>query len=193
MARLRAGAPPRSRSPGGPGPGKTCAKLGLERRWLSISIGWLSVDSSQTKLVPGRAHNPSALILHSHLLALSTTVPHRATRSVSERLSWGEETEPASPLGAPRRRACPPLGGRDTIEWPHGGVSSCPCALTWWWVLSTLEVSSLSTHRRAMVGVFYFHRGTNVLSSSDMGPECIDGDSVSSRTTSVVTQLDKTR
>jgi hypothetical protein len=41
--------------------------------------------------------------------------------------------------------------------------------------------------------VFYFHRGTNVLSSSDMGPECIDGDSVSSRTTSVVTQLDKTR
>jgi hypothetical protein len=57
-----------------------------------------------------------------------------------------------------------------------------------WWALSTLEVSSPSTHRQAVVGVFYFHRGTDVLSSGDMGPERIDGDSVSSHTTTVVTQ-----
>jgi hypothetical protein len=39
-----------------------------------------------------------------------------------------------------------------------------------------------------VVGVFYFHRGADVLSSGDTGPERIDGDSVSSRTTAVVTQ-----
>jgi hypothetical protein len=39
-----------------------------------------------------------------------------------------------------------------------------------------------------MVGLFYFHRGTDVLSSGDTGPERIDGDSVSSRTMAVVTQ-----
>jgi hypothetical protein len=128
--------------------GKKCTKLGLERRWSSISIGWLSVDPGRTKPAPGRAQNPSALILHSHLLALSTTTPHRATRSVGERLSRGEETEPATPLEAPRRRARPPLGGRATIEWPHSGVSSRPRAPTRWRALSTLEVSSLSTHRQ---------------------------------------------
>jgi hypothetical protein len=39
-----------------------------------------------------------------------------------------------------------------------------------------------------VVGVIYFHCGTDFLSSGDMGPERIDGDSVSSRTTAVVTQ-----
>jgi hypothetical protein len=57
-----------------------------------------------------------------------------------------------------------------------------------WQALTTLEVSSLSTHRRAVVGVFYFHHGADVLSSGDTGPERIDGDSVSSRTTAMVTQ-----
>jgi hypothetical protein len=57
-----------------------------------------------------------------------------------------------------------------------------------WRALSTLEVSSSSTHRRAVVGVFYFHRGADVLSSGDTGPEHIDGDSVSSCMTVVVTQ-----
>jgi hypothetical protein len=51
-----------------------------------------------------------------------------------------------------------------------------------------LEVSSPSTHRRAVVEVIYFHRGGDVLSSVDMGPERIDGDSVSSHTMAVVTQ-----
>jgi hypothetical protein len=55
--------------------------------------------------------------------------------------------EPAAPLGASRRRARPPLGGRATIEWPHGGISSRPRAPTRWRALSTLEVSSPSTHR----------------------------------------------
>jgi hypothetical protein len=54
--------------------------------------------------------------------------------------------------------------------------------------LSTLEVSSPSTHRRAVVGVIYFHCGADVLSSGDTSPERIDVDSVSSRTTAVVTQ-----
>jgi hypothetical protein len=44
-----------------------------------------------------------------------------------------------------------------------------------------------------VVGVFYFHRSTDVLSSGDTGPERIDGDSVSSHTMAVVTQEDETR
>jgi hypothetical protein len=51
-----------------------------------------------------------------------------------------------------------------------------------------LEVSSPSTQQRAVVGVIYFHRDADVLSSDDTGPERIDGDSVSSRTMVVVTQ-----
>jgi hypothetical protein len=39
-----------------------------------------------------------------------------------------------------------------------------------------------------VVGVIYFHRGADVLSSDDMGPQRIDGDSVSSHTMVVVTQ-----
>jgi hypothetical protein len=39
-----------------------------------------------------------------------------------------------------------------------------------------------------VVRVIYFHCGADVLSSGDTGPERIDNDSVSSRTTAVVTQ-----
>jgi hypothetical protein len=39
-----------------------------------------------------------------------------------------------------------------------------------------------------VVRVIYFHRGADVLSSSDTGPERIDGDSISSHTMAVVTQ-----
>jgi hypothetical protein len=39
-----------------------------------------------------------------------------------------------------------------------------------------------------VVGVFYFYRGADILSSGDTGPERIDDDSVSSRMTAVVTQ-----
>jgi hypothetical protein len=44
-----------------------------------------------------------------------------------------------------------------------------------------------------VVGLFYFYRDAVVLSSGDTGPERINGDSVSSRTTAVVTQEDEMR
>jgi hypothetical protein len=39
-----------------------------------------------------------------------------------------------------------------------------------------------------VVEVFYFHCDADVFSSGDTGPERIDGDSVSSRTTAMVTK-----
>jgi hypothetical protein len=54
--------------------------------------------------------------------------------------------EPVALSGAPHWHARPPLGGRATVEWPHGGVFLRPRAPMRWRALSSLEVSSPSTH-----------------------------------------------
>jgi hypothetical protein len=113
---------------------------------------------------------------------------------------------PPTPSQALRRRVRPPLGGRTTVERPRGGVS--PRVRTDE-VESTrlLRVLIPSTLLQAVAGRdpflsahwqrggpgFFFNRDAGALSSSDMGLERIDGDSVPSRTTAVVTQKDESR
>jgi hypothetical protein len=68
----------------------------------------------------------------SSLLTCAATMSSSTMRSSNERLLTDErpstrrKTRHVAPSRAPRWCACPPLGGRATIEWPHGGALRRP-------------------------------------------------------------------
>jgi hypothetical protein len=94
------------------------------RATMAVHLDRTTVRRSRlNKPVPGQAHNPSTLILHSHLLALSTIVPHRATRFVSQR-----ETIARRRNGARGAVRSPSLACAPTVGWTrHRRVASRRC------------------------------------------------------------------
>jgi hypothetical protein len=111
--------------------------------------------------------NPSTFSpLSFSLRRARVSKPSPPRRSTDELLNVRRENGSVAPSGAPRRRACPPLGGRATVKWPHGGVflrSCTPIATSAGDVevsntarshkRCTDEISSPTMHRRAVVRV----------------------------------------
>jgi hypothetical protein len=65
-----------------------------------------------------------------------------------ELLSVRRENGSAAPSGAPHPCVCPPLGGRATVEWPHGGVFPLSCTPMRRRAPATSRSPTQETHQR---------------------------------------------
>jgi hypothetical protein len=96
-----------------------------DRRRPLVLIRWPSAIPGWTKPYTGRSpSNPSTHSLCLASFSLSRAAPGKPTPSVGEQTQRGVESieEKAAPPRAPRRCACPPVGGCATVKRLHGGA-----------------------------------------------------------------------
>jgi hypothetical protein len=90
--------------------------LAVDPKWTVVSGSRMNKTRPRCTLAKPSPHSLPRLLNHHAAPSDQICRPVSVHRK-------DKKTEPTTPSRAPRRCARPPLGGRATIEWPHGGVS----------------------------------------------------------------------